>query len=76
MSFQRDSSSATASYRSYLVRLWQEQPHTEWRGSIQSVQTGATVRFGALEQLLAFLVAQTAEIEMPVAPDDRQNLGR
>jgi hypothetical protein len=47
-------------YHSYLVRLWQDNAQAPWRASLQSVQTGETVRFGDLDALFAFLAAQTA----------------
>ena len=47
-------------YCAYLVRLWQDSPYGAWRASAQSVQNGETVRFATIEQLFAFLQAQTA----------------
>lgn len=42
-------------YRSYLVRFWQSNEQGRWRASAQCVQTGATVLFGDVASLLAFL---------------------
>lgn len=53
-------------YRAYLVRLWQDSPHSTWRAAAQSVQSGETVRFADLAQLFAFLQAQTTA-EPPAA---------
>ena len=51
---------APGEYHAYLVRLWQEHPQAPWRASVQSVETGETVRFADLGQLFAFLQAQAA----------------
>ena len=45
-------------YRSYLVRFWQSNEQGCWRASAQCVQTGNTVLFGEIAQLLAFLEAE------------------
>lgn len=45
----------TKTYRSYLVRFWQSSDQGCWRASAQCVQTGNTVLFGEIGQLLAFL---------------------
>lgn len=45
-------------YRSYLVRFWQSHEQGSWRASAQCVQTGNTLLFGNVENLLAFLQAQ------------------
>ena len=47
--------SNTYTYRSYLVRFWQSNEHGCWRASAQCVQTGDTVVFGEIAQLLTFL---------------------
>jgi hypothetical protein len=48
-------------YTAYLVRLWQESPHRPWRASTQSVHTGEKVYFANLDDLFAFLHAQTED---------------
>ena len=45
----------TNTYRSYLIRFWQSSAAGGWRASAQCVQTGNTVLFGEIEQLLTFL---------------------
>lgn len=50
-----------AGYCAYLVRLWQDSPQSPWRASVQSVQSSDTIRFADVEQLLAFLRAQTTQ---------------
>lgn len=60
MKQQANVSSTLAGYCAYLVRFWQDNPNDDWRASAQSVQSGETVRFAGLEQLFAFLRAQTA----------------
>lgn len=47
-------------YTAYLVRLWQENPHTPWRASAQCASTGEKFYFATLDALFAFLQAQTA----------------
>lgn len=60
MKQQTELRSVQTRYCAYLVRFWQDNPHDGWRASAQSVQRGETVRFADLEQLFAFLRAQTA----------------
>jgi len=47
-------------YHSYLVRLWQSGEQGCWRASAQCVQTGDTVLFADIDQLLAFLQRQVS----------------
>ena len=49
-----------AKYHSYLLRLWQDSDHALWHASAQCVQSNETVYFADLEDLMAFLWAQTA----------------
>lgn len=51
-------SSSTMRYRSYLIRIWQSHEQGSYRASAQCVQTGNTVLFGELPQLLAFLQSE------------------
>jgi hypothetical protein len=55
------SSRDLSSYSAYLVRLWKDGEPSVWRASAQSAQTGATVRFATLDDLFAFLAAQTTD---------------
>lgn len=48
-----------ANYSAYLVRLWQETPHTPWRASAQCASTGQKRYFATLAELFAFLETQT-----------------
>lgn len=57
---QPEAAQSLGGYCAYLVRLWQDSPYTLWRASAQSVQSGETIRFANIEQLFAFLQAQTA----------------
>ena len=62
-----------SAYQSYLIRLWQSTEQGSWRASAQSVQSGHTVLFGELNQLLAFLqrqVSHGAEVDAVVTPPD------
>lgn len=56
-------------YSAYLVRLWQETPHTPWRASAQCARTGQKRYFATLAELFAFLETQTLaappELEPP-----------
>ncbi|MEZ4681467.1 MAG: hypothetical protein R2932_45370 [Caldilineaceae bacterium] len=58
MIVSRPESPAVNTYCSYLVRFWQSNEHGSWRASAQCVQTGDTILFGTVAQLVAFLQAQ------------------
>lgn len=45
-------------YRSFLLRLWQEGSHSEWRAALQDVITGQRQHFATLDALTAFLHGQ------------------
>lgn len=45
-------------YRSYLIRFWQSNEQGCWRASAQCVQTGTTLLFGTVNELLTFLQAE------------------
>jgi hypothetical protein len=50
-------------YLSYLLRLWMvEGDGPEWRASLENPTTAERHGFATLEQLLAFLVAETREL--------------
>ena len=56
-------------YRAYLLRVWQVLGDDEvpaWRASLEDVQTGERHGFGSLEQLLAFLLEETAAVPSPL----------
>lgn len=55
MTHRRADSLTTTTYRSYLIRFWQSSAEGGWRASAQCIQTGNTVLFGEIEQLLTFL---------------------
>jgi len=63
---------STTGYRSYLVRFWQSTEHGDWHASAQCVQSGNTVLFGDIEQLLAFLHTEFK----PKENQDEQSLDR
>jgi hypothetical protein len=48
-------------YHSYLLRLWrvQDGARTDWRASLEDVQTGEMVGFQDLSTLLQYLENQT-----------------
>ena len=52
-------------YLSYLLRMWQtsDGKKTVWRASLQSPGTGEQHGFANLEELVAFLIAQTDQAE-------------
>lgn len=56
---------STTKYHSYLLRLWQDGPHALWHVSVQSVQSREIVHFADLEDLSAFLWAQTTSHPRP-----------
>ena len=50
-------------YLAYLLRLWHvtgPDGAPGWRASVEDVHTGACQGFGSLEQMLAFLLDETA----------------
>ena len=47
-------------YQAYLLRLWQESPHTPWRASLQNATTGERHGFADLQRLFAFLQIRTS----------------
>ena len=62
-------------YQSYLVRLWQSGEQGEWRASAQCVQSGNTVLFADVEQLLAFLQRQVRQREGPTETKPSSQVG-
>jgi hypothetical protein len=68
-------------YLSFLMRLWrvvedgesQGAKGTAWRASLESAQTGATVGLANLEDLFAFLRAQTGHTQEPGRDEDEQD---
>lgn len=60
MAHRRENEQQPAGYESYLVRLWQDSPHSPWRASAQSTQTAELVRFASLQALFSFLEARTS----------------
>jgi hypothetical protein len=65
-----------ATYRSYLLRLWQADRSggTGWRASLEDPHSGDRFGFGNLEELFAFLM-ERAEGEAGRA-STRPNFGR
>jgi hypothetical protein len=49
---------------SYLVRLWRNGRHSDWRASLHKVRTGQTQHFARPEALWAFLQAEMAETDV------------
>jgi len=45
-------------YRSYLLRLWRDNPAATWRASLQSSSTEEVRKFADAEQMWAYLKAQ------------------
>jgi hypothetical protein len=54
-------------YRSYLLRLWRDQPDAPWRAALQSTVTGERINFAEIPQMFGFLLA-TLETPSAVAP--------
>lgn len=47
------------SYRAYLLRLWQESPQTDWRGSLEDTRTGKRQHFATVNSLIESIMQQT-----------------
>lgn len=56
---QQDSLPILPNYTAYLVRCWQDGKHAPWRASAQYVRTGEKLFFANLDELFAFLAAET-----------------
>lgn len=56
---QPNRSPSLTNYTAYLVRCWQDGKHAPWRASAQSVRTGEKLFFANLDELFAFLAAET-----------------
>lgn len=57
-------------YRSFLVRLWQEDepaPATAWRGEIESIQSGQQWRFESLSAMFELFQSFMPRQAHPVA---------
>lgn len=50
----------TASYKSYVLRFWQDNPQSSWRATVQAIQSQETTHFANLDALFAYLATQTA----------------
>jgi hypothetical protein len=48
-------------YRAFLLRLWRDDPDGGWRATVENVQDGSKQGFASLQQLVAFLEAETDE---------------
>lgn len=56
-------------YRSYLLRLWRDQPDDPWRAALQSTATGERINFAEIPQMFEFLLATLTpqpEVEPPI----------
>jgi hypothetical protein len=47
-------------YMSFLLRIWQDDPTSGWRATLEETQTGQRHGFTKLEDLFAFLNANTS----------------
>ena len=54
---------STISYQSYMLRLWQEKEHGEWRASLSNVDTGELRYFPNITKLFAYLCKQ---VDQPI----------
>lgn len=50
----------STSYKSYILRIWQDNPQSPWRATVQSIQSQETTHFANLDALFAYLAAQAA----------------
>jgi hypothetical protein len=53
-------------YTAYLLRLWQDSDQAPWRASAQCARTGEKFMFAKLEDLFAFLLAQTSAVQKEI----------
>ena len=56
-----------STYRSYLLRLWRDNPRAPWQASLQSTATEQIYYFVDVDQMWAFLKAK-----LGTDPDDQQ----
>jgi hypothetical protein len=72
-----NSVSKQLTYRAYILRLWQERPASSdrpavWRFSLEDTRARRRLGFGSLDELTAFLEAQTeAEGQGSEETDDK-----
>ena len=52
---QQEYNRQTIQYESYILRLWRENPESEWRILLKEIDTGRQIVFANLEGLTAFL---------------------
>ncbi len=52
-------------YQSFLLRLWCDHTDQSWRASALNVQSSETIVFPDIQQLIEFLLAQTAHKSQP-----------
>ena len=50
-------------YQSYLLRLWRDGPQRPWRASLHCVATDTLHHFVDTAHLVAFLQAQTGDVD-------------
>jgi hypothetical protein len=64
----------TPTYLSYLLRLWRTQDRETciWRASLEHPGTGERRGFASLEDLMAFLEAQTGELSNTEYPHPKK----
>lgn len=64
----------SATYRSYLLRMWQEgQTEDAWRASLQSAATGERQGFASLDGLFDFIRREAAAATTGSASADCQS---
>lgn len=56
-------------YQSYLLRLWRDGPQRPWRASLHCVATDTLHHFADMTYLLAFLQAQTGDVNGQTADE-------
>ncbi|MEJ7653002.1 MAG: hypothetical protein WKH64_06500 [Chloroflexia bacterium] len=63
---------ASSLYRAYMLRLWRDDCDAPWRASLECPGGEATYRFGVVEEMIAFLLAQL-DAPDPVCTDPTQS---
>jgi hypothetical protein len=64
--------SESSDYHSYLLRIWRDSPQRPWRASMQCAATGTLHYFADMSHLVAFLQAQTDDVEERAAGEPGQ----
>jgi hypothetical protein len=59
---------------SFVVRIWREVDHNQWRGWVQHIRTGDELLAQELDQLLAFIECRTKGVARSISAERRDGL--